>query len=209
MSFLSGIYDSNAIQPIIKIGENLSLWTAGQWYHYVVPYIEPMPPGPATTVDLVAIAGATNLAPGGTVAKQVVAALQVMGYEFLHLRFEPIDNVEGVLWEQAGQARFNTLRVHCRVDINSRLRDPNMSLTTFGITGVNRDVNLEARNPLSYRIPSARFIFWGNRYIVKEHPGEAKAKMDGALGKLRAGGLEAVKQYIGPTTWFPAEGRTG
>lgn len=205
MAQLSGIYDSDPIQGIAKIKENLSIWTLGQWSHFVIEYQEPMPPGPASTRDMVAAAGVTTIAAGGTLARRVVDVLQLIEMEFLHIRWEPIENVEGLVWEQAGQQKLASRNIHSRVDRRTRSWDPNLSTTTFFILGRDRDMNLEVRNPMAYALPAARFIFWGNRMILKEHDLTGLSPDDKT--KLKQGDLETVRRIIGLTTWVPAEGR--
>lgn len=205
MPELSGIYDAYYVQPIVKIKQNLSIWTLGQWQHYRVEYSEPMPPGPASIVDMVVQAAATTIAANGTIARRVVTILQVNDLELLQVRLEPIDNMEAVVWEQSGQARFNSRNIQSRVDRNTRLWDPTLATTQFWVLGINRDMNLEARNPMAYAMPTARFMTWGHRYILEAH------SLDGLTDEvkkfLRLGVVATVKQYIGETTWIPAEGR--
>lgn len=202
---LSGIYDSAWIQPIAKIRENLSILTLGKWMHYWIDYEEPIPPGPAMTVEMVTFSGAAGLAAGGTITKRIVTILQLNDSEFMHLRWEPLDNVEGVLWEQAGQARFQIRNVHSRVDRNTRFWDPHLVTTTFWVMGLQRDMNLEVRNPMAYNTPVARFLFWGWRYLIRPWSWEGVSIED--QNKLGLGDLETVKKYLGQTTWLPAEGK--
>ena len=204
MGLLSGIYDSEFIQPIARIKQNLSLWTQGMWAHYLIEYQEGIPPGPASTVDMVVQAGVTTLAANGTIAKRIVTILQLSTLEFFHLRWEPLDNVEGVLWEQPGQGRLVSRNIHSRVDRNTRGRDPTLATTTFWIIGMDRDMNLECRNPMGYAIPAARFVFWGNRSILKLHEFTGEDKV-----KAAAGDMKTVERLIGPSTWLPTEGRQG
>lgn len=207
MPTLSGIYDSAWIQPIAKIRENLSILTLGKWTHYWIDYEEPIPPGPASTVEMVTFSGATSLAAGGTITKRIVPILQLNDSEFMHLRWEPLDNVEGVLWEQGGQARFQIRNVHSRVDRNTRSRDPHLTTTTFWVMGLQRDMNLEVRNPMSYATPVARFLFWGWRYLIRPWQWEARGVSIEDQNLLGLGDLETVKKYLGQTTWLPAEGK--
>lgn len=205
MPVLSGIYDSDYIQPVAKVKENLSIMTLGNYSHYIIEYLEPLPPGPASVADMVAIAGATGLAANATINKRIVPILQLNDLEFAHLRWEPLDNVEGVLWELSGQARFNSRNIHSRVDRNSRRYDPSLSLTTFWVLGLNRDMNLECRNPMGYAIPAARFQFFGYRYILKEI--DLSGLSSDVKIKMKAGDIATVRASIGTTTWLPAEGR--
>jgi len=186
----------------VAIKENLSVWTGAAWSHYRADFIEPIPRSSPTIVEMVTASGATVLAANGVIAKQVVAILQLSDGEILHLRWEPLDDVEGVLWEQPGQGRFQTASVAARVDLCTATRDPYLSTTTFFILGRDRDMNLEVRNPVGYATPAARFVFWGFRYIVSalNIPETERAAMS-------QGNLDTVKRVIGPTTWIPAEGR--
>jgi len=169
MPLLSGIYDSGPISPIAKIKENLSIWTRGKWEHFKIDYIEPIPRSSPTVVEMVT-AAAVTIAANGTIAKQAVAILQLNELEFLHLRWEPIDDMEGVLWELPSNARFATRSVHARVTPFTSIRDPNLASTTFFILGKDRNMNLEVRNPNPVALPHARFVFFGYRYMLEEIP---------------------------------------
>lgn len=196
MQGATGIYSNEYIQPVCKIKENMSVWTGGKWHHYHAEMIEPFPAGPDNQIDMIGLAGATVLAANATLAKQVVAALQLNLGEMLHLRWAPIDFVEGRLWEQSGQTKFATARTHPRVDPFTVNYDPYFISTTFWILGSNRDMNLEVINPLAVAIPAARFQFWGLRYILTEYE-----KLAGV------GDVKEVQAAIGPTVWIPAEYR--
>jgi len=184
MPLLSGIYDSQPIQPVAKIKENLSILTVGQWSHYNIDFIEPMPLSSPMMVEMVAASGAATIAANGTIGKQLCAILQLADNEFFHLRWEPIDDMEGVLWEQASQGKFAARSVHARVSRATSARDPYLATTTFWILGRNRDMNLEVRNPNPVAWPVARFVFFGYRYI-----------------------LTPLTSAPSVTTWLPAEGR--
>lgn len=205
MGALSGIYDCDFVQPVAKIKENLSVWTTLQWSHFVIDYIEPMPPGPASLIDMVVIAGATNIPALGTITKRVIAALQMASNEIVHIRWEPVDNVEGVLWEQSGQLKFNSKNLSSRVNWQTRLWDPFLASTTFWIVGSNRDMNLEVRNPNAFALPQARFMFYGHRYLVT--PWDFCKLSQQTQNLLAKGDPPTVKQYLGATAWVPAEGR--
>lgn len=213
MPLQSGIYDSYYIQPVAKIKENLSIWTLGKYYHYIVQYSEPVPPSPATVRDIVNLAGQAALAALGTINKRVVDILQLNDNEFFHIRMEPLDNVEGVVWEQGGQQKFGTSRaVQARINLNTKLRDPALSGTTLFILGINRDMQLEVRNPMNYATPMARFIFWGNRMILEPKAFDFSLLTDSekiiVQKGLDAGDYDIVKRWVGTTTYLPAEGRS-
>ena len=221
MPTLSGIYDSYGIQPVARINENLSIWTAGHYEHFIIAYSEPIPPGPASQVDMCAIAGAA-LAANGAIAKRIVPILQLNQYEFLHVRWEPIDNVVGLVWELAGQQRNATRNIFSQVDRMTRSLDPTLALTTFFILGNDKDMNLECRNPMAYAIPMARFQFFGHRLLLT--PMDLGVKISQHLDRTRygndrtteiarikqllwVGDRDAVRDVIGATTYVPAEGK--
>ena len=185
MSVVANIYDNGPISPIARIRENLSIWSENRWKHFVITYIEPVPSSGPMTVEMVALSGAATIPANGTIAKRVLPILQMYAGEMLHLRWEPLDDVEGVLWELGGQARFSPRGAHARVDLNTVTRDPYLATTTFYILGgVNLDMNLEVRNPLPVAQAMARFVFFGYRYI-----------------------LEPLANEPANTTWLPAQGR--
>jgi len=202
---MSGIYDSAWLQPIAKIKENLTIYTGGGWNHYRIEFSEPMPPGPASIVDMLAIAPAVaNLAANGTKAAAIVNVIQLDEGEFLHLRWAPVDDVEGRLWELAGQGRYRTARLHCRTSLLTARYDPQYASTTFWVLGIQRDAQIETLNPNGYVIPIARFMFWGHRYLIHAHDFKSLTAADRAA--LRDGDLEAVRRFVGATTWVPAQG---
>jgi hypothetical protein len=191
MSEVSNIYDNGPISPVAKIRENLSIFTAGNWAHYRIRTIEPFPRSSPLIAEMVTISGALTIPGNGAVAQQVIAFLRLAEGELLHLRWEPIDDVEGVLWEQGSSAKFTSRGAHARVTRFTALRDPFLATTTFFILGKDRDMNLEVRNPNPVALPMARFVFWGFRYLL-----EALSAAD--CTRIEAGQLT--------TTWLPAEG---
>ncbi|KKN15906.1 hypothetical protein LCGC14_0981290 [marine sediment metagenome] len=192
MALISGIYDSGPIAPVAKIKENLSIWTVGAWSHYRIEFIEPMPASSQSVAELVLISGATTIAANGQVAAQLVTFLELNEMEFLHLRWEPLDDVEGVLWEQTSVGRYVTRSLHSRVSLMTAVRDPNLATTTFFILGRDRDANIEVQNPNPVALPQARFMFFGYRYV---------------LSALKQDVIEGIQNGRIPSTWLPAEGR--
>lgn len=191
MPMISGIYDGGVIAPIAKIKQYLSIWTVGQFTHYQIEYIEGIPWSSPMTVEMVTASGATTIAANGTIAKQVVAILQLADLELMHLRWEPLDDMEGVLWEQSSQGRFVARAVHARVDMLTSTRDPFLATTTFFILGRNRDMNLEVRNPAPVARALARFVFFGYRYVLSQATTEIKRGIE--EGRVQS-------------TYLPAEG---
>ena len=200
----AAIYDPGPIHPIVHFKEKMAVWTGGKWYYYSADYIEPMPRSAPLTVEMVVASatGITALAANGTIVKSVVQALRLNENEFFHLRWEPLDDVEGVLWEQSGQGRFLSRNTQARVDLQTHLHDPYLATTTFWIIGKDRDMNLEVRNPTGYAMPMARFAFWGYRYVLGPLSLPAADK-----GALERGDITTVRNTFGPVTFVPAEGR--
>jgi len=209
---ISGIYDSGPLSPIARIKDNLSIYTAKKWSHYQINYLEPWPRSSPLRVEMVALAALTTIPANGTIDKRIVAILQVTDGEMLQIRFEPLDDVEGVVYELPGTGKFVSRNVHARVDMATYLRDPYLASSTFFILGFQRDMNLEVRNPNPVPLNQARFQFQGYRFVLDEVKPDLssitdQAKKNDILTKLAAGDKETVSQFIGPTTWLPAEGR--
>ena len=185
MSEVANLYDNGPISPVVKIKENLSVMTGGDWSHYRVDYIEPLPRSAPLVVDLVALSGNVTIAANGSITKQLIQFLRLNDKEITHFRFEPIDDIEVILWEQSATARYATNFVQARASKFTATRDPWLATTTFFVIGKDRDVNIEARNPNPVAWPQARVAFWGYRYIVSD-----------------------LKSVPAVTTYIPAEGRS-
>jgi len=207
MGALSGVYDSAFIQPVCLIKQNMSVWSSQQWNHFIVEYIEPLPPGGASIVDMVATAGATTLPALGTIQKRVVQILQLAESELLHVRMDVLDNVEAIVWEQSSQTKFTSKNLTARVDWQTRVRDPNLATTTFWVSTDKRDMNLEIRNPMAVALPQARVQFFGYRYILSPHPDVTKDLDATTKRALAMGDVRTVSKIIGYTTYVVAEGR--
>ena len=207
MPELSGIYDSAPIQPIVRTKENLAIWTQKIWDYWRVVFQEGLPRSSQTTIEMITTAAVgTSIAANGTIPKVALPPLLLNEGEFLHLRWQPIDDVEGILWEQPSEGRFATRAIQARVDLRTHLMDPYLASTTFFLLGRDRLMNLEVRNPNPVIIFAARFVFWGFRYVVQRIPIEQRYNPD-QVSKLQAGDIDTVRGLLGPTTWIPAEGR--
>ncbi|TET43283.1 MAG: hypothetical protein E3J60_00550 [Dehalococcoidia bacterium] len=212
MSEVANIFDNGPISLIARIKDNISVYTAKKWAHYQVVYTEPWPRSSPLRVEMVAAALVTFIAANGTLAKRLIPILQVTNGEMLHVRFEPLDDVEGVVYQLAGTGKFVSRNTHARVSMTTCLRDPYLATTTFFIMGNQKDMNLEVRNPNAVALPQARFQFFGFRYVLEPitplFPERFTDVQKAAVRKkLEDGDKETVAQYIGPTTWLPAEGR--
>ncbi|TET14047.1 MAG: hypothetical protein E3J81_07440 [Dehalococcoidia bacterium] len=212
MGEVANIFDNGPISLIARIKDNISVYTAKKWAHYQVVYTEPWPRSSPLRVEMVAAALVTFIAANGTLAKRLIPILQVTNGEMLHVRFEPLDDVEGVVYQLAGTGKFVSRNTHARVSMTTCLRDPYLATTTFFIMGNQKDMNLEVRNPNAVALPQARFQFFGFRYVLEPitplFPERFTDVQKAAVRKkLEDGDKETVAQYIGPTTWLPAEGR--
>ncbi len=209
---LSGIYDSGPMQPVFRPKDTVAILSRGEYRYFIVDYQEGIPPSPASIVDFVPLAGLAVIAANATIQKQAVAALALNSLEFVHFRWEPIDFVEGILWQLGSTLRMTTRGITARVNRFMRAWDPWCALTTFFILGDNLDVAIEVRNPLPVALPAARFQFWGDRSSLKElaipdSKCEAARKDPELPAKLKRGDRDTVKNYFGPVTWIPAEGK--
>jgi len=215
---VANIYDNGPLSLVARIKDTISAYTAKKWAHYQVAFAEPWPRSSPLRVDLVALAGATTIVANTNITKRLVPLLQVTDGEMLCVRFEPLDDVEGVVYEQSGTGKFNSRNTHARVNMATCLRDPYLATTTIFVMGYQRDMNLEVQNPNPVPLFQARFQFFGFRYVVDEISPDLssvvnqngqpdKAKQDEIIRQLAAGDKKTVAEFIGPTTWLPAEGR--
>jgi len=165
---VANIYDNGPISPIARIKDNVSIWTENKWLSYNISYIEPIPFSSPFMVDMLTVAPAVvTLAANATLAKRVVPVLQLNKDELIHLRWKPLDDVEGRLYELGAAARFSPRGGHARVTLFTEIADPNLATTTFWILGgQNKDAQIDVVNPNPVAIAVARFAFWGFRYIL-------------------------------------------
>jgi len=215
---VANIYDNGPMTLIARIKDTLSILSAKKWGHYQISYAEPWPRSSPLVIEMVAASGATTIPANGQITKQLVPLLQVADGEMLQIRFEPKDDVEGVIWELSGTGRFNSHNRHARVSMTSDIRDPYLAGSTVFIMGFQRDLNLEVQNPNPVALNQARFQFMGYRYVLEEITPDLSGitKAGGAPDTVKQaeikvllanGDKAAVAQFIGPTTWVPAEGR--
>lgn len=215
---VANIYDNGPISLIARIKDTISVYTAKKWEHHQVVYAEPWPRSSPLMVEMVALATLTTIPANGTITKRLLPILQVTDGEMLQIRFEPLDDVEGVVWEQSGTGKFNSRNTHARVNMASRLHDPYLALSTLFVMGHEREMNLEVQNPNPIALNQARFQFFGFRYVIEEITPDLSSIVDASgnpdekrrkaiIRQLAAGDKATVAQFIGPTTWLPAEGR--
>jgi hypothetical protein len=163
---VANIYDNGPISPVARIKDKIAVWTEKKYIPYQIDFIEPIPSSSPYTIDMVTVGGVNNIPGAGQVAKSVVAVLQTNDKELLHLRWEPVDDVEGAIWQLGNMARFAPRGGQARVSLFTHLRDPWLATTTFFILGRDKDINLGAFNPQAVAQATARFAFWGYRYVL-------------------------------------------
>ena len=206
MPEISGIYDSAPIQPVAKIKEKLAIYSRNIWEYWLIDYIEGIPRSSQSVVETITAAGiGTSIAANGMIPRFQIAPLLLNLGDLLHLRWEPLDDVEGVLWEQPSEARFATRAIQARVNLYTNLMDPYLATTTFFLLGRDRLMNLQVMNPNPVIIFVARFVFFGFRYVLTQIKTEKFPEQD--QKNLKMGDVDAVRKCIGPAvTWLPAEG---
>lgn len=179
MPLVGNLYDSGPISPIVKIDENLTIWTENTWQDYKVNYIEGIPRSRPFSTDIVALNNAANIPAYTALNAQFVLSIQPAANpnskyaEMLHLRWEPLDDVEGQLFElQPG--RYNPRGGQATVSMFTHVRDPYLASTTFFVLGQSKDARIGAYNPNPVALLRALFVFWGYRYVLEplaNHPG--------------------------------------
>lgn len=172
---LYNIYDNGPIAPVCRAKENLAIWTENKYIPYTVEWIEPIQPSRPYMVDLLATIqpAATALAAAGQINAQVLAILQMNKDELLHIRWEPLDDVEGALFQLSNMARNASRGGQARTSLFTRLHDPYLSTTTFWILGGDtaKDAQIQVTNPQGVAVYTCRFVFYGFRYILTRQTG--------------------------------------
>lgn len=189
MGTVANIYDSGPISPIARIHDNIAIWTENKYLPYRIEWMEGVPASSPWVVDLCFPPPAgpfTALPANGQIAKTAIALFQQNKNELVHFRWEPIDDVEGGLWELGTVNRYSPKGGAARVTPFTGDRDPWLATTTFFILGINKDIQLGCYNPQAVAQFVARFSFFGYRYVLSEQ------LPDSALN--------------GPITFLPAQG---
>jgi hypothetical protein len=148
------------------VNENIAVWTEQQYKGYKVLYIEPIPRSQVFMVDMLVQGQVTVIAANGQIGAQLVTILQMNNDEMFHARWAPIDDVEGGLYQLSGMSRNKMRGGQSRVSLFTERYDPFLSTTTFWVLGENKDAQIETRNPQPVAIYTARFAFWGFRYLL-------------------------------------------
>ena len=198
MENLYNPYDSGPIAPICRPKDNLGLWMGQKYEPFQVDYIEPIPRSSPYVVDIIAmtaLAGVTAIPAYAFIPVMLIPALQMSLNELFHARWEPLDDVEGALYQLSGMAR-NALRGgQARTSLLTKTVDPNLATTTFWVYGATaaKDALVQTVNPNPVPVFIARFAFFGYRYILNPISG---VSYEGIYPKTPAN-----------ITYLPAQGR--
>lgn len=179
--FKSGL---GAVEPIALTNENVCVVYGTEYYYRKIAWYESLPP--FQFLNMGAIAAQTNS------GKVSAVNLQFQKEEFAQIRWFPLDNAQVRLWLPEADGKYRTSRMIAYVDLNTKVRDPDLHLTEFSIW---EDHNpwFEAINGMDYALAQCRLIGMGFRYK--------------AAG-LDATTIDGIKKGIIPCTYIFASGRT-
>ncbi len=168
---VANLYDNGPMSPICQIKEHLSIQTDNSWKPYEVNFIEPIPRSSAFVVDLINVfSGGVGgvLAPGASIAGQLIPVIQCDDNELIHLRWYVLDDIEGQLWQLSSTARFAPRGAQAGVNLFTPTFDPWLATTTFWVLGTtgNRDARIGCTNLGGAILPQARVGFFGYRYLL-------------------------------------------
>jgi len=155
-------YSPHPISPIALVGQNLGVYTEHNVEFFKIDFIEGLPPGSQTLIDL------GPCAAGAQLNAAILTNLQLRENDFIHLRWKVLDDFEATLWLVSGIPRFNIRQITQRITLFTPQNDPYLNTTTFFVLGPNKDPFLQVNNPNpAYALTQTRAIFWGFKYILK------------------------------------------
>ena len=169
-------------KPIAKMGENLLVWSQGNWHGYTIAYHERLPLASPSIVDFGAVAAS------GTVNSSLVNSLQLASGYLIQMWMKPLDDLEIVLWLQRGTQKFQIRDTGFRVSLLSGIDDPQWLSTEFAAIGTIHDPYIEIRNPSAYALVTSLVAFWGNKYLV--------TKADEALEAAMLSGAKPASRIV-------------
>jgi len=141
----------NPFTPVAKVGENVLLLPAKQYYRVV--WVEPIP---RIVVDFGAFGA------GEVKEKEKAEAIELFPGELGHFRFTPIDDLEILVFQPRAVARFTTTAVQAKID---RWTPPELSEIYVWERAVPY---LTVRNPRRYPTAMGRVCFWGWRMQLEK-----------------------------------------
>jgi hypothetical protein len=172
MENLYNPYDNGPIAPICRVKDNLGIWTGQKYEAFQVDYIEPIMRSSPFVIDILALTTLTNIPANNFIQAMLVPALQMNLNELFHARWYPLDDVEGALYQLSGMARNAMRGGQSRTSLQTMTVDPNLSSTTFWVLGSTsaKDAFIQAVNPNPVLVYSARFAYFGYRYMLTPLP---------------------------------------
>ena len=202
-------YSSGPILPVVKIGQNLGVFTQSTYRFYRVLHIEPFPATRQTTFDF----GAVNTAASST--QQEVTVINAMEGSLQHVRCFVLDDIELEIAQIRASGRFLANTVQARITLYTQAHDPYLATTTLFVLGKDKPVFGIATNRTGYNLLQSRVVFFGFRYILDRlNPLQEKALQ--ALTLNTAGELPDTDEGVRMKTMLakgltativPAEGR--
>lgn len=195
MSEVANIFDSGPISLIARVKDKIGVWgsPAAKYIPLRVEYVDNFPASDPFVVDMCFQGGVFNPLPAnGQLTKSAPLILQINALELYHFRWEPIDPwCEGQLFEDGAMPKYNGYGGQGRTSIFTRLYDQWLSTTTFFVLGKDNNVNINAVNTTGGAQNSARFQFFGFRYLLSDKNPETGQPWT----------------CDGPITYLPAQGR--
>lgn len=155
--------------PALRVGHNVGVLSQGSMNFYRVRFLEGLPAGAQSVIDLGAIAASTASTTGQT-TKTVESVLQLDDNYLTQMRFLPLDDFTLQVWEQGGTARYWTRNLQAEINRFSAQRDPSAAKTEIFILGYNRDAQFVARNPQGKALTRSRLMVWGWKYVLQPLP---------------------------------------
>lgn len=192
-------YHYGPIEPVVLVGENIGIFTQGDYLFARVVHIEAIPASRQVTQDL----GAVNNAASSGPTEITIARAQ--DGNLLHMRMMPLDPVEVQLFQQRAMSRHTVYTATSRVNLSSGRQDPFWSHTTYFVLGNQKSLYGDAFNNSGYNLTAARLRFWGFRYKLDPLPNTVQAVMK----KLAAGRAISPQEQAMTVraTLIPAEGQ--
>lgn len=192
-------YHSGPIEPIVMVGENIGIFTQGDYLFARVVHIEPLPPSRQLTQDL----GAINTGASSGVTELTVARAQ--DGNLLHVRMMPLDPIEVQVYQQRATSRHTVFSAASRVNLSSGKLDPYWASSTYFVLGNQKSLYGDISNVSGYNLTLTRVRFWGFRYKLDPLP----AAVQSVMRKLASGRALTPQEggLVVRATLVPAEGQ--
>ena len=162
-------YKAGPIEPAALPGDNFLVMFNGKYSLYKVAAVEQLPPSPATTVNVGAIAAGASInnydpsaslnMPNGTVAQ---------------LRFLLLDDALVTVKQGAGAVRFATKSSQAQIGPFAKLVHPDDALTEIAWFE-DQFPTFQVQNITNYALALCRLVFYGWRFLLIGKDGIPKA----------------------------------